>query len=68
MCMLEKVWGTVFVMLRRGKIMIENKRERDWWKGEDREKMFEKDVERMHKRDRNKKVCVREREIVEWLL
>ena len=32
--------------------------------------MFEKDVERMHKRDRNKKVCVREREreIVEWLL
>ena len=55
-------------MLRRGKIMIENKRERDWWKGEDREKMFEKDVERMHKRYRNKKVCVREREIVEWLL
>ena len=30
--------------------------------------MFEKDVERMHKRYRNKKVCVREREIVEWLL
>ena len=29
MCMLEKVWGTVFVMLRRGKIMIENKRERE---------------------------------------